>query len=98
MRRFLTLWEFFEQIDTSNDQIIQFDEFQQALPLINQWGIVVEDALKTFAELDESNMEGISFSAFARWALKEGSFQVNLPIFNDLSFGQLIFFLSTHEG
>merc|ERR1719394_463607 len=43
LRRYLELYCAFDAVDTGNDDRINYEEFQQAVPLLGEWGIQVED-------------------------------------------------------
>lgn len=49
-------------------------EFKAALELLECWGIEVEDADKTFAEIDDNGGGEVLFLEFATWVMKQGLF------------------------
>ena len=72
LRMYLEMWEMFVQIDTSGDQRVSLDEFKQAIPLIERWGVKIEDPKATFAKIDADGGGMILFSEFASWAIEQG--------------------------
>jgi Ca2+-binding EF-hand superfamily protein len=67
----------FDQIDTSDDRRIDFNEFKNALGLLAQAGVRIpaRDAAAVFAEIDDNGGGTILFDEFAEWA-----FHTNLDV------------------
>jgi Ca2+-binding EF-hand superfamily protein len=70
MRKYLELWEMFQEIDVQGDRKVTLKEFNQAVPKIAHWGLKVTDPAKTFGEIDADKGGCILFGEFADWALK----------------------------
>ena len=71
LRQYFELWQMFDAVDTSDDRRISFDEFKKALPMIERWGVKIQDAHRTFGEIDTNGGGIILFDEFATWALKQ---------------------------
>ena len=59
----------FNRIDSGDDKKINFEEFCQALPQIQEWGVTVEDPEATFKEVDANGGGQILFQEFSDWAI-----------------------------
>eukprot|EP00494_Astrolonche_serrata_P032785 UN33054 len=59
-------------MDTGKDGRIDFGEFEKSLKTLKKWGVVVKDAKKAFAEIDENGGGQVLFDEFSAWALKQG--------------------------
>ena len=71
LRQYFEIWRMFEKVDSSDDHRLNFEEFKQALPKFEQWGITVEDPEAEFKVIDENGGGQILFDEFAHWALKK---------------------------
>jgi calcium-binding protein 1/2/4/5 len=58
----------FDEVDSSDDGRVSREEFAKALPLIEKWGLKIDDADATFNEVDTDGAGMILFSEFAAWA------------------------------
>ena len=72
LRKYLELWELFDTIDTGGDQRIDVHEFQSALPLLESWGVEIENAETSFVEIDTNDGGQILFDEFSNWAIEKG--------------------------
>lgn len=61
----------FDEIDTSGNMIIDKAEFTAAVPKIAEWGVQIDDADKTFAEIDGNSSGQVTFDEFAAWATEK---------------------------
>merc|ERR1712070_1330364 len=50
---------------------ITFEEFNNSLSQLKDWGVNVEDPEATFAEIDTNNSGNIMFEEFSNWAIKK---------------------------
>lgn len=71
LRKYLELWQMFGQIDSGGDARINLEEFKQALPKIEAWGVKIEDPDATFATIDTNGGGQLLFDEFADWAIKK---------------------------
>lgn len=69
IRDYFELWAMYEAIDTSGDRRLTLDEFKQAAPKIEKWGLKMENPEKSFKEIDANNGGFILFIEFADWAI-----------------------------
>jgi Ca2+-binding EF-hand superfamily protein len=81
LRQYLECFEMFDRVDTSDDKKISLDEFKLALPLIEKWGVKLEDPEKEFKLIDENHGGSILFDEFCHWAIKK-----HLDLENDDNF------------
>ena len=58
----------FTRLDSDGDRRLGFAEFQQAVPLLNQWGVQVADAAASFREIDSDGGGWVLFDEFCVWA------------------------------
>eukprot|EP01064_Diplonema_japonicum_P037058 TRINITY_DN8584_c0_g3_i2.p1 TRINITY_DN8584_c0_g3~~TRINITY_DN8584_c0_g3_i2.p1 ORF type:complete len:186 (+),score=81.64 TRINITY_DN8584_c0_g3_i2:43-600(+) len=72
LRQMFELWQMFEMIDTGDDRRVDEKEFTQATPLIEKWGVKIEDPSATFKQIDKNGGGQVLFNEFVDWALKKG--------------------------
>eukprot|EP00929_Paragymnodinium_shiwhaense_P097461 TRINITY_DN59129_c0_g2_i1.p1 TRINITY_DN59129_c0_g2~~TRINITY_DN59129_c0_g2_i1.p1 ORF type:complete len:1184 (+),score=222.24 TRINITY_DN59129_c0_g2_i1:85-3636(+) len=75
--KYSELWDLFADMDTDGDRRLSFDEFQRALPLLQEWGAssyqsVAQDPQAAFATIDCDGGGMVLFDEFAHWALQQG--------------------------
>jgi len=71
LRQYFEIWQMFDEIDSSDDHRVSYDEFVAALPKIATWGVKVKDPKAAFREIDKDGGGMILFDEFADWALKK---------------------------
>jgi len=81
LRQYIEYYEMFERLNTNHDKYIDFDEFLQALPLIEKWGFKISEPQKAFNEIDLTRRRKIKYEEFCHWAIKH-----NLDIETDDDF------------
>lgn len=81
LRQYFEYYEMFDIVNTDDDKYIDYDEFVQAIPKFEKWGIKVSDPEKTFTEIDTDKGGRIRFDEFCHWAIKN-----NLDIDTDDDF------------
>ena len=62
----------FDRIDTGDDRRINLEEFKSAIPMIEGWGLKIEDPETDFNTIDTNGGGQILFDEFADWAIKKG--------------------------
>jgi Ca2+-binding EF-hand superfamily protein len=72
LRNYLEIWQMFDRIDSGDDRRINLEEFKAAVPMIERWGVKIEDAEATFGEIDDNDGGQILFDEFSHWAIKKG--------------------------
>ncbi len=62
----------FEEIDSSDDQLITVDEFKRMIPKLKQWGVTIDEgeASAVFSAIDKDGSGEASFEEFQRWAIR----------------------------
>ena len=71
LRNYLEIWQMFEAVDVEDDNRINIQEFQTALPLFETWGLKIDDYEAEFAAIDSNGGGRLLFDEFADWALKK---------------------------
>jgi Ca2+-binding EF-hand superfamily protein len=71
----------FTRLDTDGDRRLGFEEFKQAVPVLNQWGIKVTNPQESFKEIDSDGGGKVLFDEFCVWAANK-----NLDIDDDDDF------------
>jgi hypothetical protein len=69
LRQYFEFWVMFDRIDTSDDRRISFEEFQQAVEMVQKWGVTITDPRETFEEIDQDGHGMILFDEFANWCI-----------------------------
>eukprot|EP00966_Prymnesium_polylepis_P261638 6043903-Prymnesium_polylepis.1 len=65
LKRYTELLRLFDMIDTTDDRRINFQEFQAAMPQLQRWGVIVEDAAAEFAKMDADKSGKVLFDEFS---------------------------------
>jgi Ca2+-binding EF-hand superfamily protein len=78
MRQYYEYWVAFSRIDKNGDRRVSIDEFKQAVPMMNKWGLNIKDPSTSFKEADKDGKGMVLFSEFCEWAIKK-----NLDIDDD---------------
>lgn len=71
LKQYFEYWAMFMKIDTSGDKKIQPEEFKEAIPILEKWGVKITDADKTFKEIDTNAGGTISFHEFSAYAIQK---------------------------
>jgi Ca2+-binding EF-hand superfamily protein len=71
LRQYFEIWQMFDEVDTSDDWRVSYDEFLAALPKIQSWGVKVSNPEAEFKAIDKNGGGIILFDEFADWALKK---------------------------
>jgi Ca2+-binding EF-hand superfamily protein len=71
LRQYFEIWQIFDQVDSDDDHRLDLAEFKAALPKLEAWGMAIEDADATFAEMDTNGGGKVLFGEFSDWALKK---------------------------
>jgi len=71
LRNYLEVWQVFAEIDTGDDKRIDLEEFRTAIPILEGWGVPVEDPEASFAKIDTNGGGQILFAEFADWSIKK---------------------------
>ena len=61
----------FEKVDKSGDHKINLDEFKKALPLMEKWGVKINEAETEFQKIDKNSEGTISFEEFCEYAINK---------------------------
>ena len=72
IKQYFELWVMFDEVDASDDRRVSLEEFRAALPQLASFGVTVDDADATFAEIDTNGGGMILFNEFAAWACAKG--------------------------
>ena len=70
--RYIELLVVFDMLDTSDDRVLDRDEFKKALPTVLDWGVAVSEPDKVFDMIDRDKGGVIAFEEFAGWAINQG--------------------------
>ena len=81
LRQYFEYFEMFSIVNTDGDKYLTMDEFKDAIPEFEKWGIKISDPVKTFKQIDLDKGGKIRFDEFCHWAIK-----TNLDIDTDDDF------------
>jgi len=70
-RVYFELYQLFSGMEKEGDKYVGLEEFKQAVPLLKDWGVTVENPEETFKSMDADGSGKISFQDFAEWAMKQ---------------------------
>jgi Ca2+-binding EF-hand superfamily protein len=71
LRQYFEVWQMFDEVDSSDDRRVSYEEFLAALPKIAEWGVKVENPEAEFKRIDKNGGGVVLFDEFADWALKK---------------------------
>lgn len=58
----------FDRLDSYGDRRISLEEFRNAIPIIEKWGINISDPEAAFREIDIDGGGQVLFDEFCNWA------------------------------
>jgi len=58
----------FDRLDLNGDRRISLEEFRNAIPVIEKWGIIISDPEASFNEIDTDGGGQVLFDEFCQWA------------------------------
>jgi len=61
----------FCRVDTSDNFKVDINEFKQAIPTLEKWGIKVTDPVSEFKKIDKNGGGSIMFDEFCEYAIKK---------------------------
>ena len=70
LRQYFEYYEMFSIVNTDGDKYLDLQEFKDAVPTFEKWGIKVSDPVKTFKAIDLDHGGKIRFDEFCHWAIK----------------------------
>ncbi|KAG5482016.1 hypothetical protein LSCM1_05730 [Leishmania martiniquensis] len=59
----------FDNVDTSGNGLINYKEFNDAVPMISSWGCITYETAAVWKELDRNNTGNVTFDELATWAV-----------------------------
>jgi len=71
LRQYFEYWIMFERMDSSGDKQISLDEFVKAIPLMERWGVNIDNPEKEFKSIDINGNGNISFDEFCKYAIQK---------------------------
>ena len=69
VKQYFELWYMFDEIDSSDDRRVSFDEFVTALPKLQEYGVAIADPREEFDRIDVDKGGMVLFREFADWAI-----------------------------
>ena len=70
IQRYFELRAVFDEVYTGEDRSLNEEEFTQAIPKLEGWGVTLSDSSDEFKKFDSSGSGQVPFDEFAAWALK----------------------------
>ena len=71
LRQYLEYFSMFCRLDTSDDFKINLDEFKKGIPLMEKWGVKIDNPEAEFNKIDKNKGGSIMFDEFAEYAIKK---------------------------
>lgn len=71
LRQYFEYWVMFERMDNSGDKQISFEEFEKAIPLMEKWGVKIDDPQQEFKRIDVNGGGSLTFDEFCSYAIKK---------------------------
>ena len=81
LRQYFEYYVMFCRVDTSDNFKVDINEFKQAIPTLEKWGIKVTDPVSEFKKIDKNGGGSIMFDEFCEYAI-----QKNLDLEDDDDF------------
>jgi len=70
LRQYYQYYQMFSLINADGNISINWNEFLSGLPLLEEWGVKVNDPHRVFDEIDLDHGKTIKFDEFCSWAIK----------------------------
>ena len=71
LRQYFEYWKMFERLDKSGDHQINLEEFKNAIPIMEKWGVKISNPEEEFKKIDKNNEGNISFEEFCNYAIEK---------------------------
>ena len=71
LRSYYEYWVAFDRVDTTDDSRISFEEFSNAVPQLQRWGIDMSDPAARWKECDADGKGMVLFDEFSAWAIQK---------------------------
>uniref|UniRef100_A0A7S1J4Z5 EF-hand domain-containing protein n=1 Tax=Eutreptiella gymnastica TaxID=73025 RepID=A0A7S1J4Z5_9EUGL len=71
LRRYCQLLALFDEFDTDEDRMVDYNEFVQCMPELESWGIRIHYPEQSFKALDKAKTEEVPFGDFAEWVISK---------------------------
>ena len=71
LRQYFEYWKMFERLDKSGDHQINLEEFKNAIPIMEKWGVTISNPEEEFKKIDRNNGGTISFEEFCNYAIEK---------------------------
>ena len=71
LRQYFEYYSVYSQGDLNRDKRLDFNEFNNLIPLLKSYGLHIRDAYTTFHEIDINNGGMILFDEFCDWAFQQ---------------------------
>ena len=71
LRQYFEYWVMFERMDNSGDNQISFEEFEKSIPLMEKWGVKIDDPQQEFKRIDVNGGGSLTFDEFCSYAIKK---------------------------
>lgn len=89
LRQYSEYIEMFDLIDIQDDKKISFEEFKDAIPAMEKWGIEIDNPEAAFDSIDTNKGGQILFEEFVKWAIAKNLDLENDDDFNDEELAKL---------
>jgi Ca2+-binding EF-hand superfamily protein len=70
IRQYYEYWVAMARIDTNGDHIVTLKEFEMGVPIMNRWGIFIDQPVEVFKTIDINRNGLINFYEFCKWAIR----------------------------
>ena len=71
LRQYFEYWVMFQKVDSSGDHRISLDEFKNAVPTMEKWGVEIDNPEREFNNIDVSGEGTVTFDEFCTFAIQK---------------------------
>ena len=71
LRQYFEYWVMFCRIDENFDKKVSLQEFKEAVPLMAEWGVKIDNPEEEFRKIDTNNGGSVLFDEFCHYAISK---------------------------
>ena len=71
LRQYFEYWVMFQKVDSSGDHKISLDEFKNAVPTMEKWGVEIDNPEREFNNIDVNEEGTVTFDEFCTFAIQK---------------------------
>ena len=89
LRQYFEYWVMFNRTDTDGDHKINLQEFKNAVPIMERWGVKIKNPVQEFKKIDTNGGGVIMFDEFCKYAIEKQLDLEDDDDFDDIELGKM---------